>query len=949
MAVYTAGTLAVNLLANSAQFVAQMGKAGSAALHNSNLISKAGKAIVKTFQATGAMVKHLTSGIVNDLKGIGQAAKDMAQAMITPSNYLKGLAAGAAAIGVYTTVIAQQRLEMQRMGEQYGLTVKEANAYHMLAQRIGVDAEQMMDARLQLIVKLQDKIEAGTDGSKDRMKAFLKDTFGDLNAATQKGAFDLVYAMREGFIKANKEQGAGLVADLADDMSEAGKMWISISKLTKTEIDQIFAQGVALAVDMSPIQEATGKFMNLKSILDSTIMGILSKFAPLFSMICDDWTKKLIDTFTGNGKDSLDHGFNQYVKDQANAIFQFVKSTVLSMAEFLDNLNRTMDSIKVAANNSIVASSALEAVGIGRLQINGSGLSKEDKAKLDEYNKNKAALKTAEARSTYLNENPVPYLNNDSDNIKKYINERDSAADLVEQLKEKIKLDEREVSLIEQKSIGFGKYNENLNAAKDSWKGIDANWKSSLDKPIASGSYNAPAGGGNYAKDVGAEADADSAKKAGESAQKALDARSKAWDAYLEKKKDFEKKLQELNKKFSFDERSEWQRKTADEKQELEDAFHDMQKIRIDYFTDALKNAKVGSAEYLKIQEDMHRAEKALQLSHDLAMEELQKQQERRRLENANRTMKEINDRHAEVMRGLGKDGARSIQGGGVGANNKQLDEHERLKNEWDRRIEDERQRGELSNDQMKELENQREEELNAHLERMKALRAAYGDTVVDDAFRIGTAVLDGDMKAYGERESVLKGYSNNDLERAGQDRDAQLQMSKELGGQMMEQAATRSKKAFELNKKMKIAEAIMNTFAAVNATMAVWPFPMNMIFGGMALAQGMMNVAMIKQQKWQGQAHDGIDYVPNEGTWNLAKGERVMGAALNKDMTDFLAANKDGNFGQSGVTVHVSNVVQGNVIPNSDYEADFLARNVDAITRGVESSLNDRGIVLGK
>lgn len=949
MAVYTAGTLAVNLLANSAQFVAQMGKAGKSALHNSALISKAGKAIVTTFKVTGTVVKHLAAGIIDDFKSIGNAAKDMARALITPSNYLKGLAAGAAAIGLYTVAIAHQRLEMQRMGDQYGLTVKEASAYHMLATRMGVEAEQMMDARLQLIVKLQDKIEAGSAGSKDRMKSFLKDTYSSLNDATKQGAFDMVYSMHDAFNKATKEQGAALAADLADDMSDAGKLWQSIAKLSKDEINKIFAQGVAIAVDMSPVQEATGKFMNLKNIIDSTIMGILSKFAPLFSMMCDDWTKKLIDTFTGNGKDSLDHGFNQYVKDQANAIFQFVKETVTGMAKFLDDLNFMMDTMKVAMNKSVIMSNALGMFGVDRLTIGTGNLNKDDKATVDQYHTTNKELTKANAQKDYLdaNRNAIvnDYKKSGMDNLSawdKFYGEQKAAAEHANKLSESLDKLGKQVDIIEAKQIAKGDYHSNEKAVDGVFEKAGKVLNESLNKPLASGgANNKPNGKKNFAKDVGDEADADAAKKVS-------DANSKAWDAYLEKKKDFDKKLQELNKKFSFDERSEWQRKTADEKQELEDAFHDMQQIRVDYFTDALKNAKVGSAEYLKIREDMLKAEKALQLSHDIAMEELQKQQEMRRLESANRTMKEINDKHAEVMRGLGKDGARSIQGGAVGANNKQLDEHERMKNEWDKRIEDERQRGELSNDQMKQLEAQREEELNAHLERMKALRDAYGDTVVDEAFRIGTAVLDGDMESYGERESVLKGYSNNDLERAGQDRDAQLKMSKELGGQLMEQAATRSKKAFELNKKMKIAEAVMNTFAAVNATMAVWPFPMNMVFGGMALAQGLMNVAMIKQQKWQGQAHDGIDYVPNEGTWNLAKGERVMGSALNKDMTDFLAANKDGNFSSGpSVQVHVSNVTQGNVIANDEYEADLLSRNIDAITRGVQSALNDRGIRL--
>lgn len=56
------------------------------------------------------------------------------------------------------------------------------------------------------------------------------------------------------------------------------------------------------------------------------------------------------------------------------------------------------------------------------------------------------------------------------------------------------------------------------------------------------------------------------------------------------------------------------------------------------------------------------------------------------------------------------------------------------------------------------------------------------------------------------------------------------------------------------------------------------------------ALTYQATQAAGIQSISLSGQAHDGIDYVPNEGTWNLQKGERVTGAALNRDLTQFLA-----------------------------------------------------------
>jgi len=58
------------------------------------------------------------------------------------------------------------------------------------------------------------------------------------------------------------------------------------------------------------------------------------------------------------------------------------------------------------------------------------------------------------------------------------------------------------------------------------------------------------------------------------------------------------------------------------------------------------------------------------------------------------------------------------------------------------------------------------------------------------------------------------------------------------------------------------------------------------------ATAQGLAMVGM---------AHDGISSVPKEGTWLLDKGERVVGADLNRDLGQFLERERGGRTGGDG------------------------------------------------
>jgi hypothetical protein len=70
-------------------------------------------------------------------------------------------------------------------------------------------------------------------------------------------------------------------------------------------------------------------------------------------------------------------------------------------------------------------------------------------------------------------------------------------------------------------------------------------------------------------------------------------------------------------------------------------------------------------------------------------------------------------------------------------------------------------------------------------------------------------------------------------------------------------------------------------------AMAAANPFPMNLAAMATVAAQTASIVANITGvQAPTGMAHDGIDYVPKEGTWLLDKGERVLSPRQNADFT---------------------------------------------------------------
>lgn len=116
-------------------------------------------------------------------------------------------------------------------------------------------------------------------------------------------------------------------------------------------------------------------------------------------------------------------------------------------------------------------------------------------------------------------------------------------------------------------------------------------------------------------------------------------------------------------------------------------------------------------------------------------------------------------------------------------------------------------------------------------------------------------------------------------------------------------------KKGFEAMKKIRIAAAIITGYeAAINA----WNSGMQMggpyapifaaLYAAASVAFTVAKINAIKSQQYSA-AHGGLDYVPNEQTFLLQKGERVLSPKQNTDLTEALQEGRVG--GGGAIEVH--------------------------------------------
>ncbi|SFD55263.1 tape measure protein [Pseudoalteromonas denitrificans] len=162
------------------------------------------------------------------------------------------------------------------------------------------------------------------------------------------------------------------------------------------------------------------------------------------------------------------------------------------------------------------------------------------------------------------------------------------------------------------------------------------------------------------------------------------------------------------------------------------------------------------------------------------------------------------------------------------------------------------------------------------------------------------------------------------------------------LGAAGFKAMAGQSKKAFKAYKAFSIAQAIMNTYqSATGAFNSLAPIPivgpaLGAAAAVAAVAMGMQQVRQIKAQQPVGIAHGGLDYVPNESTYLLQRGERVLSPKQNIEISSAAQRINQGSSANNGQNITLNITNQINVEGNTDKQGSEQIGN--DIGRQIES-----------
>lgn len=124
------------------------------------------------------------------------------------------------------------------------------------------------------------------------------------------------------------------------------------------------------------------------------------------------------------------------------------------------------------------------------------------------------------------------------------------------------------------------------------------------------------------------------------------------------------------------------------------------------------------------------------------------------------------------------------------------------------------------------------------------------------------------------------------------------------------------------LKKSSKIRQAILLREAIIEGKSAIlkaWnsaPFPANLP----AVAFTTASVGYTIREIMKGQVHDGMDSLPSTGTYMLERGERVVSSRVNRDLTEYLAAQRSTSAmrGPESVTLQVNGVNDPDLVINA-------------------------------
>ncbi|AYE16590.1 TPA: tape measure protein [Escherichia coli] len=147
----------------------------------------------------------------------------------------------------------------------------------------------------------------------------------------------------------------------------------------------------------------------------------------------------------------------------------------------------------------------------------------------------------------------------------------------------------------------------------------------------------------------------------------------------------------------------------------------------------------------------------------------------------------------------------------------------------------------------------------------------------------------------------------------------ASLSMFSDLAGQSAQllqsigqEGSLAYKTLFFASKAAAIAQAVINTELAATKAMAEGGMIMGIPAATAIRAVGYASVGLIAGQTLAGMAHDGIDRVPETGTWLLQKGERVVTASTSAKLDATLEKVQSARQGFAGGQIHIQNSYSG-------------------------------------
>ncbi|MDM5119981.1 hypothetical protein [Aeromonas hydrophila] len=914
---FSAASLNVNIGANTANLSAAA--------------DKAKQMINGLVQSSTTRLQQLTNGF----KAVGSAAMGMGPHIGNAMRYTSASVAGAgAAVTAYTGVVVANRLEQEKLAKQFNLTSTQMNQLAYMAKYTGQETEDFADALKELSIKAGDAVEGG-EKMADTMGVLYDKMGGAKKWVGENDPIKKFNALRDAFQQLNAADQVRVL----DEMGDAGLKMGAALRMTNAELKMLQATGAATAsaMNISAIQTLISKFGYLQQVGNDFLTGIVARFSPMFSMICDKWTKRLTDAFESKG--GFKEGFEHYVDVWADKIFNFLYKTIESVMSFMDSLNNVKLALVSAAN------SAKGAVGgsvskeySDNYKLNDNETKQEEQ--LDKYYAERDKLNAQ--RIAYEKKAHLEYMkaNPDSNIIARNYEVGNKLKDDAEYAKLTSAL-QANTKAIEPLAANRQVINAQFQAQRDPNEIVNSSKKDGVLYELKTvheeSKKNKPTdtqGGTTGGKSLSQKAFENT--EAEGNSKKAQDALDKL-EAFNEKMAELKLKVKEFQAEHRSTQMSELKKQELQEKKALDDLYNDIIKSTKEFYGEQIKEKKANKQSTIQLEQHLAEQLKQINVERNADMAALDREQQKGRLKDIEQFNKDFSKRVKDIQK--------QYQFGEGAKTNVYKDERTAIEEELEDQLKDFKEKHKEYIDDVNSYEYQQFKELQ---ERKKQILEEYDKAALDRFYsEMDPENTVGNFMAQmkGKGQSPFPGMSNDDVANAKGNVAKQEEMMVKSSDFLMENAAKNSEKMFKIKQKMDIAAAIMSTYKAASEALS-WGGIAGGIMAASTIAMGMMNVKMIQSQQFVGQAHDGIDYVWKSGTWNLEKGERVLGKDLNQDFTEMAKRINSDSYNPSKGNVNITMPVniQGNVVDNSWFREE-LTRCRDTLAEQVATYNDDRGI----